>query len=81
MGRGRGRPLRRPVTWYKKLVARALMLGVNYGQGWLALQGIKRAARERDENLPKFPLFRFFGGDIYVRYLISFLMSLQSFRC
>ena len=45
------------MTWYKKLVARALMLGVNYGQGWLALQGIKRAARERDENLPKFPLF------------------------
>eukprot|EP00957_Ditylum_brightwellii_P107245 8183357-Ditylum_brightwellii.AAC.1 len=38
-----------PVKWYEKLAARALVLGVNYLQGWLALQGIRRAAAERDE--------------------------------
>ena len=48
---------KRPMTWYQKLGARLLVMGVNYGQGWLALQGIKRAAAERDRNMPKFPLF------------------------
>uniref|UniRef100_A0A7S1Z4U9 Uncharacterized protein n=1 Tax=Ditylum brightwellii TaxID=49249 RepID=A0A7S1Z4U9_9STRA len=46
-----------PVKWYEKLAARALVLSVNYLQGWLALQGIRRAAAERDESMPKFPLF------------------------
>jgi hypothetical protein len=44
-------------VWYKKLAARGLVLGVNYLQGWLAWQGIKRAALQREKNLPKFPLF------------------------
>jgi hypothetical protein len=43
--------------WLKKLAARAVVLGVNYVQGWLAWQGLKRAAAERDRNMPKFPLF------------------------
>lgn len=44
-------------AWYKKLAARGLVLGVNYFQGWLAWQGIKHAALQRERNLPKFPLF------------------------
>jgi hypothetical protein len=48
---------RHPPKWYEKLAARALVLGVNYLQGWLAWQGVKRAAIERDRNMPKFPLF------------------------
>ena len=43
--------------WLKKLGARGLMLGVNYLQGWLAWQGIKRAAVQRDRDMPKFPLY------------------------
>jgi len=46
-----------PVKWYEKLAARALVFGVNYLQGWLAYQGIKKAAEERDRMMPKFPLF------------------------
>ncbi|KAL3928609.1 MAG: hypothetical protein SGBAC_012574 [Bacillariaceae sp.] len=44
-------------NWAKKLAARGVMLGVNYAQGWLAWQGLKRAAAERDRKMPKFPLF------------------------
>lgn len=43
--------------WVERLAARAFVFGVNYFQGWLAWQGIKRAALERDRNQPKFPLF------------------------
>lgn len=43
--------------WLGKIAARAFVFGVNYLQGWLAWQGIKRAALERDRDLPKFPLF------------------------
>lgn len=43
--------------WLERLAARAFVFGVNYVQGWLAWQGIKRAAIERDRNQPKFPLF------------------------
>lgn len=51
-------PNRRRLTkWYKKLAARALVVGVNYLQGWLAWQGIKRAAILREQQMPKFPLF------------------------
>jgi hypothetical protein len=50
-------PPRRLPKWAKKLAARAIVLGVNYLQGWLAWQGIKRAALERERNMPKFPLF------------------------
>mmetsp|Transcript_27664 Transcript_27664/g.60920 ORF Transcript_27664/g.60920 Transcript_27664/m.60920 type:complete len:638 (+) Transcript_27664:272-2185(+) len=41
----------------ERLAARAFVFGVNYIQGWLAWQGIKKAALERDRNQPKFPLF------------------------
>jgi hypothetical protein len=44
-------------TWYKKLASRGLVLGINYFQAWLAWQGIKRAALQRERVLPKFPLF------------------------
>lgn len=43
--------------WYHKLGARLLVLGVNYAQGWLAWQGIQRAAVERERRFPKFPIF------------------------
>ena len=48
---------RGPVKWYEKLAARVLVIGVNYIQGWLALQGIRKAASERDKLMPKFPMF------------------------
>lgn len=48
---------KRLAKWYEKLAARALVLGVNYLQGWLAWQGIKRAALLREQQMPKFPLF------------------------
>ena len=43
--------------WVKKVGARVLVLAVNYVQGWLAWQGIQRAALERERNFPKFPIF------------------------
>jgi hypothetical protein len=43
--------------WVKKLASRAITLGINYLQGWLAWQGVKKAALERDREMPKFPLF------------------------
>lgn len=43
--------------WLERLAARAFVFGVNYIQGWLAWQGIKIAALERDRSQPKFPLF------------------------
>ena len=48
---------KRIVKWCKRLAARGLMFGINYLQGWLAYQGIKRTALERERSLPKFPLF------------------------
>jgi hypothetical protein len=48
---------KRIAKWYEKLAARALVVGVNYVQGWLAWQGIKRAALLREQQMPKFPLF------------------------
>ena len=48
---------RPPVKWYQKLAARVVVLGFNYCQGWLAWQGVRRAAAERDRDMPKFPLF------------------------
>jgi len=47
----------RPSKWYHKLAARSFIFGVNYLQGWLALQGIRKAASDRDKLMPKFPLF------------------------
>jgi len=48
---------KRPLKWYQKLAARMVVLGVNYLQGVLALQGLRKAAADRDRNMPKFPLF------------------------
>ena len=45
--------LRIPKKWCAKLVS----VGLNYLQGWLAIQGIRKAAADRDKMLPKFPLF------------------------
>jgi hypothetical protein len=42
---------------FRKLALQTLLLGVNYLQGWLAWQGLQRAALEREQTLPKFPLF------------------------
>ena len=46
-----------PAKWYEKIAARALVLGVNYLQGSLALQQLRKAAADRDKAMPKFPLF------------------------
>jgi hypothetical protein len=56
---GASKRRRRPKVpkWLERIAARAFVFGVNYLQGWLAWQGIKRAALERDKNQPKFPLF------------------------
>ena len=51
------RKTRSPAKWYHKLAARTFVFGVNYLQGWLALQGIRKAAADRDKLMPKFPLF------------------------
>jgi hypothetical protein len=48
---------KRFVKFCKKLALRSIMLGINYIQGWIALQGIKRVALERERAMPKFPLF------------------------
>jgi hypothetical protein len=48
---------RRLPPWLKRLSTRALVLGINYLQGWLAWQGLQRAALARERQVPKFPLF------------------------
>jgi len=48
---------RGPTKWYQKLAARILTVGVNYFQGILALQAMRKAAADRDKVMPKFPLF------------------------
>ena len=48
---------KRVIKWLKVLGARAVVFGVNYIQGWLAWQAIRRSALERERNMPKFPLF------------------------
>jgi hypothetical protein len=48
---------KRFVKFCKTLALRSIMLGINYIQGWIALQGIKRVALERERAMPKFPLF------------------------
>ncbi|KAL3784896.1 hypothetical protein HJC23_012499 [Cyclotella cryptica] len=46
-----------PTKWYERLTAKALIIGVNYFQGWIILQSLRREARKRDLSMPKFPLF------------------------
>jgi hypothetical protein len=48
---------RRLPPWLRKLSSRALVLGINYLQGWIAWQGLQRAALARERQVPKFPLF------------------------
>jgi len=48
---------KKPKKWYNKLANKAIAIGINYIQSALALQALRRAAAERDRNMPKFPLF------------------------
>eukprot|EP00584_Thalassiosira_punctigera_P008954 CAMPEP_0172526736 /NCGR_PEP_ID=MMETSP1067-20121228/1584_1 /TAXON_ID=265564 ORGANISM="Thalassiosira punctigera, Strain Tpunct2005C2" /NCGR_SAMPLE_ID=MMETSP1067 /ASSEMBLY_ACC=CAM_ASM_000444 /LENGTH=744 /DNA_ID=CAMNT_0013310311 /DNA_START=25 /DNA_END=2259 /DNA_ORIENTATION=+ len=48
---------RGPAKWYERLAGKAFVIGVNYVQGWLILQALRREARKRDLAMPKFPLF------------------------
>lgn len=48
---------RGPSRWYERLAAKAFVIGVNYVQGWIVLQTLRREARRRDLAMPKFPLF------------------------
>jgi hypothetical protein len=48
---------RGPTRWYERLAAKVFVIGVNYVQGWIALQSLRREARRRDLAMPKFPLF------------------------
>ena len=48
---------RGPAKWYERLAAKALVIGINYVQGWLMLQALRREAKKRDTEMPKFPLF------------------------
>lgn len=51
------RMIRGPAKWYERLAAKALVIGVNYVQGWIVLQTLRREATRRDLTMPKFPLF------------------------
>ena len=48
---------RGPARWYERWAAKAFVIGVNYMQGWLVLQALRREAKKRDMEMPKFPLF------------------------
>lgn len=51
------RQKRGPAKWYERWAGKLLIIGLNYIQGWLALQTLRREARKRDQDMPKFPLF------------------------
>jgi len=48
---------RGPAKWYERWALKALVIGINYVQGWIVLQALRREARKRDRDMPKFPLF------------------------
>jgi hypothetical protein len=48
---------RGPARWYERWAAKAFVIGVNYMQGWLVLHALRREAKKRDMEMPKFPLF------------------------
>ena len=48
---------RSPSKWYGRLAFKVVPLLVNYVQGWIILQTLRREARKRDQRLPKFPMF------------------------
>jgi len=43
--------------WYERWALKALVIGINYVQGYIVLQSLRREARKRDREMPKFPLF------------------------
>jgi hypothetical protein len=48
---------RGPAIWYERWAGKAFIIGLNYLQGWFALQTLRREAIKRDQDMPKFPLF------------------------
>mmetsp|Transcript_31098 Transcript_31098/g.57676 ORF Transcript_31098/g.57676 Transcript_31098/m.57676 type:complete len:843 (+) Transcript_31098:140-2668(+) len=48
---------RGPAKWYERLASKVFVIGINYIQGWIILQALRREARKRDLEMPKFPLF------------------------
>jgi hypothetical protein len=51
------RKRRGPAKWYERWAGKLFIIGLNYIQGWIALQTLRREAKRRDQDLPKFPLF------------------------
>jgi len=49
----------RRVRVFKKVLSKAVMIGMNYAQGRLALAALRMKAEERDLAVPKFPLAGF----------------------
>ncbi len=43
--------------WYGKFAEKVMIIAINYFQGWVVLQALRREARRRDMTMPKFPLF------------------------
>ena len=43
--------------WSKNILKRAVMIGVNYIQGYIAIQSIRHIALQQEREMPKFPLF------------------------
>lgn len=48
---------RGPAKWYERFAAKVCVIGINYIQGWIILEAMRREARKRDLDMPKFPLF------------------------
>lgn len=48
---------RGPAKWYERWAFKFLIIGVNYVNGWILLQALRREATKRDQDMPKFPLF------------------------
>ena len=46
-----------PSKWYGRLAFKVVPLLVNYVQGWIILQTLRREAQKRDQRMPKFPMF------------------------
>ena len=42
--------------WLKIIVSKLLKMGISYLQGSYAYRGVRRAALQRDQTFPKFPL-------------------------
>lgn len=42
--------------WQKRVLNNFIAIGLNFLQGTLALRQVRREARKRDRQMPKFPL-------------------------